>query len=488
MADIVLIGFMPGDRERLGQLQQALEARGLVVDWWSVVPTKPRWFKDLQRRIRAAPGVIAVWTAASAQDRWSAVAADEALERRNLVSVILDPVEPPRAFRNLASLPMVGWSGAPQSPEMDLLMGSLTLMLGLPPRPQAPPPPLPPGPAPAEPGVHAVVRAAVPVPIHPIHPIAIQPVLPVRVRRHVGVGQDPADPSPREPLRPVAVAVGAPVAAGPDRPPVRPRGRDSPPASGGPRRGTPDLAAATDLERGLGFIPCIYGWAIAWAVGVSAMGLYLLPGAQLPEVARVYIGNPLFSAGSGAAVGLMGAAVTLYALSRERIGLSPFQLALIVAGWGLGAGAGLLAVAWLSLPVVGAARGLVGFDFGWVACWLMAGTLGSLGTWLALRRSHPFLDHRDLAFTAGGFALGAVGGWMAGWLVVAIPILLLDWLLRELIAAGAVRDLANLVVQLLSLGLIGAVGGAAYGLGGGLVIFGALTREAVAKGDGPEEA
>lgn len=284
-------------------------------------------------------------------------------------------------------------------------------------------------------------------------------------------GREAPEGSPRPvaapvPLRPAAAAETASAAAA--------RAGDAPVTNAGVL--VPLRRATAVQDRAWGFIPCGYGWALAWTLGLGAMGLYLLPAVQSADVARVYIGNPQLSAAGGAAIGLMGAAFMIQALIRHRIGLTVPQALLIAVAWVLGGGGGLLAAAWLSLPVIGVAAGLVGFELGWVLCWLIAASVGSLGTWLALRPSHPGLDQRDLGFTAAGFALGALGGWLLGWVLVAIPILPLWWLLDWLLPGDEYRDRVMIGLQVLSLSLTGLLGGAAYGLGGGAVLLGSLTR------------
>ena len=456
MAGIVLIGFLPEDRERLACLSAVLEARGLTVDWWSETPTHAEWVERLQQRIEAAAGVLVPWTRASARDRWSAVVADEALERRVLVSVALDAVAVPPAFRGAPVVDLTDWSGEAGAPALARLTDALALLLRL-----------PPGFDTASARASEGARSAVPMSTPNPNPNPIE-----RAR----AGGDPSAQSvllhpaafPRVPARPAPGREGA-VAGVREPPESAPRPAPAPPVPLRPGRGP---------ERARGLWPCGYGWALAWTLGLIAMGLYVLPAVRATDAARVFITNPALSAAGGAAVGLVGALFMAMALVREHLGVSAVRLVLICAVWTLGGAAGLLAAAVLGLPVIGVAKGLVGFELGWVLCWLAAALVGTLGTRLSLSGAHPAFDRYAVLATLVGFALGTLGGWLLAWVLVAIPILPLSWLFSEVLPLGRTRELVLLALQVLSLGLTGLVGGAAYGLGGGLVLLGALDRGA----------
>ncbi len=450
MAGVVMIGFLPEDRERLASLSAALQARGLTVDWWSETPTRADWVNRLQQRIAAAAGVLVPWTRASARDRWSAVVADEALERRVLVSVALDAVVVPRAFRGVPLVDLSDWSGEAGAPGVARLAGALALLLGLPP------------------GVDgAAARACTGAGARPPGPVAVQNEL-------MRPGGEPSPQSvllhpaafPRVPSRAPPGREGA-AAGGREPPEPAPRPPPAPPVALRPGRGP---------ERVPGLLPCGYGWALAWTLGLVAMGLYLLPAVRATEAARVFITNPELSAAGGAVVGLGGALFMVMALVRDRLGVSAVRRVLICAAWVLGGVVGLLATAVLGLPVIGVAEGLVGFELGWVLCWIAAALVGTLGTWLSLSGAHPAFDRQAVLLTLAGFTLGALGGWLLAWVLVAVPILPLSWLLGEVVPLGRIRELVLLALQVLSLGLTGLVGGAVYGLGGGVVLLGSLAR------------
>ena len=93
-----------------------------------------------------------------------------------------------------------------------------------------------------------------------------------------------------------------------------------------------------------------------------------------------------------------------------------------------------------------------------------------------MRHSHPGLDLLGLALILAAFVLADLGGWLLAWLLVALPVLPLGWLFGSVLPPGAVRELAFLGLEIASLGLTGLIGGAAFGLGGGLVLLGSLGR------------
>ncbi len=459
MADILLIGGGAAQRERLDRLHQAIEARGWVIERLAPIDSQRDWLKHSRPRVCAASCVIAVWTAASVRDRWTAVGADVALERRTLVSLLFDPVELPRAFRGIDSVDIVGWAGDSESPLLDALDAALRVMLG----------------------PTAKRRLTAPIPMRPAMSTGSAAARSV-VALHPASGQKAAVMERLEPVRRRAeLPVAADASAGWMRTDVLFDGFYplSPPVLGtAPDQDEPDAAeAAPPPGLRVGLLSCIFGWVIAWVIGLTAMGSYLLSSPYSAGAAEIAIENPLFSAVSGAVVGLIGAGFMIYALLLRCVRMSSSQLGFVVFGWGFGGGCGLLAAAQFGLPVVGRLYGVFGFDLGWVVAWVIAGAMGSFFTWFALRRSNPVLAPIHLAVSAGGFTLGAVGGAILGWLVVVLPILGLGWLLGDPTAVAPTADSqAGMLPQLLSLGLIGAVGGAVYGAGGALVNFSALNR------------
>jgi len=468
MADIVLIGDGGAQRERLDRLHRAIEARGWVIERLAPIGSQRDWLTHARPRVSAASCVIAVWTAASTRDRWTAVGADVALEQRTLVSLVLDPVELPRAFRGIDSVDLVGWAGDSESPLLDALDAALRVMLG-PTAKRRPTVPLP-----MRPAVSAGPSAGRSVVV--LHPAPGQRSTVLERLEPAGRRADlpSVTDAPAGWMRSDALFDGL----YPLPPPV---------VGNAPHEDEPDTAAASPPGLRVGLVHCIFGWVIAWVIGLTAMGTYLLASPYSVGAAEIAIENPLFSAVSGAAVGLIGAGFMIYALWLRRVRMSSSQLGFVVFGWGFGGGCGLLAAAHFGLPVVGRFYGVFGFDLGWVVAWVIAGVMGSFFTWFALRRSNPFLAPVHLAVSAGGFTLGAVGGAILGWLVVALPVLGLGWLLGEPAAvAPTAAGEAGMLVELLSLGLIGAVAGAVYGAGGALVNFSALNRRGVSR-DGSAE-
>ena len=470
MADIVLIGD-GAQRDRLDRLHQAIEARGWVIERLAPIGSQRDWLKHARPRLSAASCVIAVWTAASARDRWTAVGAEMALEQRTLISLVMDPVELPRAFHSVDPVDIVGWAGDSKSPLLDVLDSALRVMLHPAPRgrPTAPRP------------MRSAVSAG---------PSAARSV----VALHPAPGRNAAvierlEPIRRPAERPIAAYAPAGGMSGDvlfdGLSPLQPRVTRSAPDPDEPKpkpKPKPKSAAVSQPGLRVGLVPCVLGWAMAWVIGLTAMGIYLLSGLDGATASRIAIDNPLFSAVSGAAVGLIGAGFMVYALLMRRVRMSSSQLGLVLFGWSFGGGCGLLAAAQFGLPVVGRLYGVIGFDLGWVVAWVIAGAMGSVFTWCALRRSNPVLAPVQLVVSAGGFTLGALGGAILGWLVVALPVLGWGWLLGDPVAAApTAASRAGLLPQLLSLGLIGAVAGAVYGAGGALVNFSASKRRGVSR-------
>lgn len=414
MGGLYLIGFSTEDRERLSRLVAVLRGFGWEVEWDATAPNKKIWPTTLMPRIRAAACTLVAWSSASVKNRWTAVEADVALESRSLVSVLLDEVELPRAFRAIDSVNLSDWRGDPKAAELEGLIRAVSPFLGT-----------------------------------PVTDAAEQDQYPY---------QD--SPSPRRPPDLVVVPQGS----NPNR------------ASGFAGGSDDEALDDQDLQGEMAFVPSIYGWALAWTLGLCAIGVYVRTGIDIQTYSSIYLSNHLYSAITGAAVGLIGGAFLLYALRAQRIWLSTSQRGVILLGWGFGGGLGLVAGAYFELPIMGVASGIVGFDIGWVVAWVIGACVGGAITWFALRRSNPALGIKDLVMITSGFSAGALIGWIGSWILLSMPVMLLSWFIGKLITEGTAPEVGQAMTELMSLAMIGAAGGAVFGLVGGLLLVGALVR------------
>lgn len=462
MGDIYLINFIREDRARISRVKAAIEALGWEVDWDGQAPNRHDWPDVFLPRVAQARCALVLWSTAAADNRWTSVQADVAQEQRRLVSATLEPVTLPRAFRQTESVDLGAWTGDPDAPELELLVARLAAILGPPPRGRPPAVAASAGEpvdAPLELPSSAFEERTAP------RPGGVTGAAPVILMHPASTAPPASTASPGLERRPRRVG---------DRVPGIPvYHQDDPP---GVALLASELADDSDLGAEFGFIPVIYGWALAWTLGLTAMGVYVRTGLDLGSASAIYLSNSLYSAVIGSAVGLVGAAFMVYALHRQRVWMSPSQMGFILLGWSFGGGVGLVATTGFGLPVMGVAYGIVGFEIGWVLCWIIGGAVGGAFTWIALRRSNPELGLTDLSLVTAGFGAGSVIGWIGGWILLSMPVMLFTWLIGKLITEGGAPLVGEVMTELTSLGLIGAGGGAAFGLAGGLLLFGVLTR------------
>ncbi len=113
MAD-VFISYSRDDRERVRVIATALEAEGHDVWWDHEIPPGATFDEVIDRELKAAKAVLAVWSPRSSTSRWVREEADEALRSRRLVPVVIEGVDAdviPRGFKMVQAADLRDWKG-----------------------------------------------------------------------------------------------------------------------------------------------------------------------------------------------------------------------------------------------------------------------------------------------------------------------------------------------------------------------------------------
>jgi len=121
MADIFL-SYATEDRERARSVAQALEARGWDVWWDREIPLGRQYDDAIEQALAAARCAIVLWSKTSIASEWVRSEASEAKRRGILVPVLLDPIEPPLAFRLLQGADLASWEPGTPHEEFDKLV------------------------------------------------------------------------------------------------------------------------------------------------------------------------------------------------------------------------------------------------------------------------------------------------------------------------------------------------------------------------------
>ncbi len=176
MAD-VFISYARIDSALASRLARILEARGFSVCIEPEVAVGSDYRDTIGRELNAARCVLALWSADGVQSRWVQREAAFGRDRRILVPVLLEEIEPPLGFRQVQAVDLSEWQEGAADPRIERLVGAVAaLVQGLPESAASPaelrPPtggspagwrPAPPRPAPAAP------RPSAPVPSAPHH-------------------------------------------------------------------------------------------------------------------------------------------------------------------------------------------------------------------------------------------------------------------------------------------------------------------------------
>jgi len=132
MSDI-FISYANADRPRVKVLVDALAQQGWSVWWDRTILAGKTWDRAIEDALSSARCAIVVWTQHSVDSEWVRTEAAEGNRRGILVPVLLDRVNMPLEFRRIQAADLVGWSGAPQSPEFGELARAVSEVLAAPP-------------------------------------------------------------------------------------------------------------------------------------------------------------------------------------------------------------------------------------------------------------------------------------------------------------------------------------------------------------------
>jgi TolB-like protein/tetratricopeptide (TPR) repeat protein len=141
----VFISYARADRAEVRPLADALAAAGHDVWWDALIDGGTAFAKEIETQLAAAGAVVAVWSNTSVESDWVRDEAATARERKCLVPVSLDGIEPPLGFRQYHTIDLSHWHGKANGPEVDAVLraiascgGGFNALKPLPPRKEEP--------------------------------------------------------------------------------------------------------------------------------------------------------------------------------------------------------------------------------------------------------------------------------------------------------------------------------------------------------------
>jgi formylglycine-generating enzyme required for sulfatase activity len=134
MSDIFL-SYKSEDRAKAQLIAELLEQQGCSVWWDRIIPVGKTFDEVIEEKLDAAKCVVVLWSEKSIQSKWVRTEAAEGNDRGILFPVLIEKVKVPLAFRRIQAANLVDWKGTPDHPQFQLLLRSVTEILGHPPSP-----------------------------------------------------------------------------------------------------------------------------------------------------------------------------------------------------------------------------------------------------------------------------------------------------------------------------------------------------------------
>jgi len=135
MSDIFL-SYKSEDRAKAQIIAKALESHRYSVWWDKVIPPGRTFDEVIEEELDAAKCMVVLWSKESVKSEWVRTEASEGKRRKILIPVLIEDVTLPLAFRLIEAAKLIDWDGTLPNPEFDLLLGSVSRMLGKVPAPE----------------------------------------------------------------------------------------------------------------------------------------------------------------------------------------------------------------------------------------------------------------------------------------------------------------------------------------------------------------
>ena len=131
MADI-FISYKREDREWAEALSKIFHTYGWTV-WWDMRLSAGESFDEtIEFELYKARCVVVLWSKASRSSQWVKTEATIGMERKVLVPIRIEAVNPPLAFKLIHTADLIGWNKNEESPELQILIDSVIRVLGPP--------------------------------------------------------------------------------------------------------------------------------------------------------------------------------------------------------------------------------------------------------------------------------------------------------------------------------------------------------------------
>jgi hypothetical protein len=126
----LFISYEAEDREIARVIVTCLEAAGWSVWWDRRIPTGKTWRSVLDKALEEMDCMLVLWSARSIESHWVIEEAEEGRSRGKLLPLLVEPVRPPRGFREIQALSFVDWDRSAQAVCFRTLLHDLAALTG----------------------------------------------------------------------------------------------------------------------------------------------------------------------------------------------------------------------------------------------------------------------------------------------------------------------------------------------------------------------
>ena len=134
MMSDVFISYAEEDRQRAEIFVKLFQGLGWKVFWDQNIPIGSPWRDTIEEELTNARCVIVLWSENSIKSSWVKGEAEDAMQRRILVPILIDKVSIPVTFRTLQSADLSDWVRTREAQEFHKLFSAIAVHIGSPPK------------------------------------------------------------------------------------------------------------------------------------------------------------------------------------------------------------------------------------------------------------------------------------------------------------------------------------------------------------------
>jgi hypothetical protein len=125
----IFVSYSRKDRATAAALADILPRRGWTLYWDRQLRPGEVFDDVLEREVTAARCVVVLWSSNSVGSQWVRNEADVGARSNALISVLIENVTVPLAFRRVQAADLIGWKGDPTDPRLAELLEAISFFL-----------------------------------------------------------------------------------------------------------------------------------------------------------------------------------------------------------------------------------------------------------------------------------------------------------------------------------------------------------------------